>query len=70
MIEAEEEWAKVDSNLFDRYQVKFGSLGMLQAPSDLTPERLNSLMSQVFASGSEIDYKKEGWWDTPPDTLV
>jgi len=70
LLDSDEEYAKVDRTLWDKYHEQFGSVGLIQAPSDLTADRLNRLMREALNASVEIDFEKEGWYIPPDGVLV
>ena len=66
----EEEWLRVDRNLFETYVQRFGMVCSFTRPH-LTADEFNQLFRTALETGVEIDYEAAGWDpQPPPDVLI
>ena len=66
----EDEWLKVDRDLFETYVQRFGMVCTFTRPH-LTADEFNQLFRTALETGVEIDYEAAGWDpQPPPDVLI
>jgi hypothetical protein len=66
----ENEWSKIDYEIYQAYVQRFGAPCSFTAPH-LKAEQFNKLFRIALQTGVEVDYQKAGWdEELPADILI
>jgi len=62
----------IDGKLLNKYDELFpdADFGTIEAPADMTAERLNAMLAKAIETGIPIDCEKEGWLNCPPSCFI